>query len=1426
MTAQLPADMACPSDNSFGPTVGGCRDDFDFTVLFEQTVFTLTPSCFFILLSLPALVVKVRAPVVVQAAWLLRLKLIFTLTHAALRLSIVVLDSSGAFQAIDNKAISSSAATASLFAALCLVPYSYISNSRSLRPSHIIGLYLVVTVLLDVASARTASLMPPSTVRPAYGRLLIAATCIKFILLILESWQKSRWILLDAKTICPEARSSLLSLGVFGWLYSLFLNGYRGLLCLDTLYVLDKDMECEKLWQNFQLVLVKHPTRGKCYGLARALVRTLYIYMMLPVVPRLVLLGASFCQPFLIDALLSFLQQDVRDKSHGYGLIFATMLMYLTMATSETLYWYLQERFVARVRGCLVQATYFKTTNLPSSVSEDASVLTLMSTDVERVLIGILSLHEFWANMIQAGISCWLLQKTLGTVFVAPVIVVLGSTGLVLLASKLITPRQRAWMEAIQARVGVTADTIGQMKNIKMAGMARPVEKSIQALRDKEIGIGGRWRIMMVFCSTLAQAPMILSPIVTLALTSKTLNTITVFVSTSYIMMLASPLQVMLQRIPQLANGLTCLERIQHFLERDDRNDMRTSGHQEIEERRLQTIPSDEQVPMATIAPLADDMIVSNGAFGWVEDAPLLRNVNLVIPKGKLTIISGPVGSGKSTLCKALLGEILFAGGQVKIPGNGSIAYCDQQPVLTNSTVQDNIIGFSKFDELRYQRVLQVTMLNTDLLAMPLGDQTVVGSKGISLSGGQKQRLSIARAIYATGINRLLIDDSLSGLDATTAEYVFNHVFGPNGFTTSEGKTVIVCTHNQKFTAFAHSLIELDSDGNVSQISRTPRLTSPTTSITSQSDSPPPGKVPGPSEVPLAMATTTPSAADRARRTGDRTVYKYYFSCIGKFPLAAFFICGICFGFLDNFPRVWLTLWTQDLDESHGPSHTQGYYIDIYGMLQLLGWITVFMVSLVALTTFTRQGGSKLHRQTLSSIINATLPLFTKTDIGILINYFSQDMTFVDAQLPSAMINIILDLTSIIGMAALLASSSPWLALTYPALYGILWFVQDFYLRTSRQLRLLDLEAKSPLYANYLSTLNGVATIRAFGWVQDSLKYNAQLVDRSQRARYQLAMIQRWLHLTLSLIVAVTATCLVALMTRLGAGAAISGASLVTLMRLSQSLVDLVTFYASLETSIGAVARLRAFSQNTETEPVPESNTVTPPSWPQRGVIDIQNIWASYDSSGSDYCLERLHVNIAAGEKVALCGRTGSGKSSFLLLLLALLDPLDRPNESSGVTIDGQDITKMDRQVLRERLITIPQDPIFLPPGSTAAENIDPLNTATREQCEEVISLVGLSSAVEGFGGCASDSFRSSALSYGQRQLFSLARAVLKKRLNGTSLLLLDEFTSSVDSETERKMMNIIMQEFANDTIIMVSHRLDVVTELFDRVLASANDKE
>jgi ABC-type multidrug transport system fused ATPase/permease subunit len=271
------------------------------------------------------------------------------------------------------------------------------------------------------------------------------------------------------------------------------------------------------------------------------------------------------------------------------------------------------------------------------------------------------------------------------------------------------------------------------------------------------------------------------------------------------------------------------------------------------------------------------------------------------------------------------------------------------------------------------------------------------------------------------------------------------------------------------------------------------------------------------------------------------------------------------------------------------------------------------MISLlVVLVAFIRQSGAVLHQRLLETISTATLTLYTLTDIGVLTNYFSQDMNLIDSELPLAFLNILLDLASVIGMAALLASASPWLILAYPGLILILWYLQHFYLRTSRQVRLLDLEAKSPLYAHFLDTLKGITTIRAFGWVGHSMARHKQLLEQSQRATYMRSMIQRWLFLALGIIVMIVATALVALITQIGAGADISGASLVTLMTFSQSLTDIVRFYAALETSIGSVARLKSFMATTDSEVKPGRDVKPDNNWPSTGRLVLQNAWASY----------------------------------------------------------------------------------------------------------------------------------------------------------------------------------------------------------------------
>jgi len=190
-----------------------------------------------------------------------------------------------------------------------------------------------------------------------------------------------------------------------------------------------------------------------------------------------------------------------------------------------------------------------------------------------------------------------------------------------------------------------------------------------------------------------------------------------------------------------------------------------------------------------------------------------------------------------------------------------------------------------------------------------------------------------------------------------------------------------------------------------------------------------------------------------------------------------------------------------------------------------------------------------------------------------------------------------------------------------------------------------------------------------------------------------------------------------------------------------------------------------------------------------------------------------------------------SGKSSTILLLLRLLDPL--PTCAENITIDSLPLHKIVRTTLRERIIAIPQDAVFLPDGTSIMSNLDPFNVSTEVECTSVLNVVGLTSLLEERGG-VDQGLSPDTLSQGQRQLFSLARAILRRRIRareyGASfgekgkgrgqggILLLDEITSGVDHETERMMMTVIETEFEGYTVVMVSHRLEMVMG-FDRVL-------
>ncbi|KAH6692586.1 canalicular multispecific organic anion transporter 1, partial [Plectosphaerella plurivora] len=1404
---------SCPNDSSIGPFVGACRGGFDFTLLFEHVFLAVVPGALFVVFALPRAAWLFRRPRILNGHALQFCKLTLITSLVALQSALL------GVQAVDEGSLDSWAAAAAamqLVAALCLFPLSFLEHARIARPSMLITIFLLVQVLFDAVMVRTAWLVVGAG-SPTTARFVTAALTIKVLILIAETRRKTRWLRWNFEEHSPEETSGIISLSVFLWLNRLFIQGYRSVLAVENLYPLDLAMDSKALQEKLDDEFAKYSPRTK-FGLPRALARAFLLPLLLPAIPRLALIGLTFAQPFFIQALLRYLGNSHASENLGYGLMAASGLIFGGMALARALYAYFHDRFLCMVRGALSAAIYTKTSRSP--LSNDSAAVTLVSTDTERVVKGLDGMHEFWANAAEIAVGSWLLHRQIGASFAAPFALMLASMILVGCIGRLIGRRQAVWMELVQRRVGATADAIAGMRSVKLGGMAGPVSKMIESMRAAELGAGNSFRWLFTITIMASIAPPALSPLFVLVFASGEMETTKMFTALSFVILLTTPLVQGIRSVPKVIGAFTCLGRIQVFLEESEHADFRRRGREVCEKH-------DEKVAGAT-APSCPRIILQNGSFGWTKGNMVLKNLDITFPASKLTVVVGPTASGKSTLCKALLGETPFASGSVHVEGApDTVGFCDFTPFLYNTTIKNNIIGRSAIDLARYEEVLDACMLRPDLLALAHGDKTTVGSNGSALSGGQRQRVTLARAVYV-GSGMVILDDVVRGLDNDTASEVLRRLFGQDGLLRRRAATVVLCTHSALPLVFADHIVALGADGTVVEQGALSDLTEKRGYVASMVGNKTTSS--NGSGAPVTRdSITEPETArnfsgmdvgstveDTSRMYGDRGVYRHYLSSISTTSLAASTASALFCALSGSFGTLWLKYWAEDaLDRP------KAFYAGIFGLAQGTQLLMSLAACIAVAILATISSGAALHTEALSAVVRAPSGLLA--DVGAVTTLFAQDMTLVDGELPLALLNVLIGIFEVLVRTAVVTIASPWMALGYPLIGGVLWMVQRFYLRTSRQLRLLDLETKGPMITHFLDTIRGLATIRAFGWTEGDVQRGHELLTNSQRPAYLLSMIQNWLELTLDLVVAVVAVLLVALATQTRSNAGFTGASLAMLMTLSQFVTRLMRFYTELETSIGAVARIRAFSQRAPPEMAGE-DVVPSESWPAEGTIHIRGVCAAYGmrlgltkrSSNDEgvLALRNLMLGIQGGKKVAICGRSGSGKSSLILLLMRLLEPLE---ECRGrIEIDGLALHCIDRTELRQRILAIPQDTVFLPAGTSVKENLDNSNVSTDVECEQVLQLVGLHQMTDIYA-----ELKPEELSAGQKQLFSLARVILRRRTRGGSggVLLLDELSAGVDRETERRMQEVVGQELGGYTVLAVSHRLGLVAGKYDEVI-------
>ncbi|KAH0165268.1 P-loop containing nucleoside triphosphate hydrolase protein, partial [Aureobasidium melanogenum] len=1293
----------------------------------------------------------------------------------------------------------------SFLASLAAAVLSQWEHIRSIRPSALLQLYLMVALVVQAVHLRSIWLRNDDTIMRGLGIGQIVACAI---FLAVESMSKES-ILLQRQKRSPQDTNDMFSQRLFWWLNNMFKRGYTSVLAPSDLDKMDEDLSSTDPQRRFRLEWRKHTTKDPKVSMLRVIFSAIGYDMMFPVIPRLLLLAVQFSQPYLILRFVDYIDDpEEGGTEEGILLVIATAIVYVAIATFQSWYWQAVVRFQTKLRGCLISQIHDKA--LRSRVDADSNPLMLMNVDVEKTLVGIRPMHEFWACGVSIVIALGLLYSQVGLPFLAPLVLLVVFITICSTNGKKIGPKTKLWLAATQERVSYITSVIGSMKNIKLLGIGPSVLDKGNKLREKEVRAQRAIRmasminlVISLVNSQAATLSMYGAFAIKTHLTGKPLTNSILFTSLAVLKLFTVPLLMTIQYLPSLLQVFAALARIQEYLVTEDHTDQRAVDSEAIAHgRNTKTgISVSETNDLAQMRKLT---------CGYAGGNTVLKDIELSLPRNKLNIVVGSVGSGKSTLLKALLGEVPIKSGSIVV-ADDEIAYCSQNPWLWNGSIRENIVGADPYDDVWLTKVSWACGLDQDFQELPDGIDTRVGNDGTALSGGQKNRISLARAVYSRR-SMVLLDDVLSGLDTRTERLVFNRVLGPQGLLRKMKSTVVLATHAIGWLRYADTVLVIEDGKLVYQggPSNSPASFIRQHAGISEQKSEEEIDNSSPAEIPIKTSRASSVSSSTAKTVSNWQLYKDYLKSFGTLGLASFTFLIIGFSVLQCVQQLVLKWWAgAEVTSSSG----LGKWVGILSAITVAFVVVTFLTLFVGFIYMFPRSSLYLHVKQFTALVKVRYSAWGGKETGSIANRFSQDISIIDMQLGNALLNVMVGTTDVIAMASIIIVATPFMAATLPVLALVFWIIQNIYLRTGKQLRIMDLEAKAPLCTHFLETVTGVATIKSFGWAKAYREKNEKLLEESQTPYYLLESVQNWLSLILNLVVAGLATVTMAIVVKLRASrdAGYVALALINIMDIGPTLEMLVVAWTQLETSMGAIARMKEFIESTPEE---EQGEVSPPAdWMTEGSISITNLEASYSDTAPS-TIKNINLQIKHGQKIAICGRTGSGKSSLASAVFGLL------HISSGtLKIDGVDITTVSQELLRSKMIALPQDPYFT--SGTVRENLSLRATDTERSDTEMLaslSRVGLLSKFETLAEAEGSTWQTpldvvlipdDMLTKGQTQLFAMARAIL----SSGSIVLVDEATSGLDHETEAVVQKLLREEFGGKTIIAIAHHLQTIVD-------------
>uniref|UniRef100_A0A452DVR8 Multidrug resistance-associated protein 4 n=1 Tax=Capra hircus TaxID=9925 RepID=A0A452DVR8_CAPHI len=1132
--------------------------------------------------------------------------------------------------------------------------------------------------------------------------------------------------------------------------------------------------------------------------------------------------GTKVVLPMFLGKMISYVENyDPANSAalhEAYGYAAGLSACVLVWAVLHHLCFYHMQRVGMRLRVAVCRMIYRKSLRLSSSVmgkTTTGKIVNLLSNDVNRFDQVTMFLHYLWVGPLQAIAVTALLWMEIGISCLAGMAVLIILLLLQSCIGNSFSSLRNKTAAVTDVRIRTMSEVITGIKTIKMNAWEESFIDLITRLRRKEISkiLKSSYLRGMNFASFFALSKiMIFVTFITNEFLDNRITASQVFVVVTLIEALRfSSTLYFPMAVEKVSEAVVSIRRIKNFLLLD-----------EIPELHPQR-PSD------------DERIVDMQDFTafWDEEleTPTLRGLSFTVRPGELLAVVGPVGAGKSSLLRALLGELPPRQGKVSV--HGRIAYVSQQPWVFPGTVRSNILFGKKYEKDRYEKVIRACALEEDLQKLNRGDLTVTGDGGTPLSEGQKARVSLARAVYQDA-DIYLLDDPLSTVDAGVSRHLFEQCVRQ----ALKDKITILVTHQMQYLKDASQILIL-KDGNTVKRGTYSEFLKSRVDIFSLFEKGNKQSEPSPvletstldlESLGLSLQSPRHSLKDAAPEDQDSEniqvtlpledhfegkvgfkTYENYFTAGADWPVIIFLILvNIAAQVAYVLQDWWLALWANVQSnlyvgtlgkEDVGVIFILNWYLGVYSGLTastILFGITRSLLIFYILVN----SSQTLHRRMLETILNAPVLFFNSNPIGRILNRFSKDIGQMDDLLPLTFLDCIQTFLLVVGVVGVMVAAIPWTAIPVIPLGIIFFALQWYFLRTSRDVKRLECTTRSPVFSHLASSLRGLCTIRAYKAEQKFQEVFDSHQDLHSEAWFLLLTTSRWLAVYLDVICAIFVTVVafgaLILVETLDPGQV--GLVLSLTITLTGMFQLCVRQSAKVENMMISVERVIEYTDLKKE--VPWGHVYVPPSWPHEGRIVFDNVNFRYNSQGP-LILKDLRAHIGSREKLGIVGRTGAGKSSLITALFRLSEP------EGDIWIDGLLTANVGLNRLRKEMSVAPQESILF--TGTMRENLDLHNEHTDEELWNALEEVQLKEAIEDLPYKMDTELVEfgSNLSVGQRQLVCLARAILRK----SQILIIDKATSNVDPSTDRLIQKKILEKFAQCTVLIIAHRLSTVID-------------